>query len=148
MSLPNGLSILFIFSKNQLLALLIFAMPAFDFSASSSPVSSCIPVSTLQLHLPLHSLLVGIKKYPLNWHWEGAEDGGGGTESKLEVQQPAWGKEEGRAAGGWRPGCWQGPGDPVLHGIRSQDQSPASGRSGLATVKWSRAPGLWSQGSG
>jgi len=36
MSLANGLSILFIFSKNQLLALLIFAMVSFvSFSKSS-----------------------------------------------------------------------------------------------------------------
>ena len=122
MSLANGLSVLFIFSKNQLLALLIFAMPAFDFLPSSSPVSSFTPLFTLELLLPLHSLLVGIKEYPLNWHWEGAEDGGGGMESNLEDQQPAWGEGAGRVAGGLGAGRALGNLSYMESGVRTRVQ--------------------------
>ena len=67
MSLANGLSILFIFSKNQLLALLILAMVFFGFfffflafqfsSVTQSCLTLCDPMNHSTPGLPVHHYL-------------------------------------------------------------------------------------------
>ena len=60
MSLANGLSILFILSKNQLLALLIFAMVSFVSFAFISALIFKISVLLLTLGFPFLPFLVAL----------------------------------------------------------------------------------------